>query len=282
MAATDAGADIINVSLGSKGDSGLVRRAVDYSLSQGALIVAATGNEGVGSISYPAAIDGVVAVAANDAVGQHVDFANSGRNLENGGMSAPGFAVVAAWPEDEMISFSGTSASAPFVSGAVAAVMSENPGLTASSAYDLLLDYSNEAGAPGADIIYGSGTLNLGRVMERNVSGITDAAVASYYYESIGDVQDRAQIVVENRGTTALHNLTVEIGSGNNEQTYNISFVPPGEIAVVETSVGLPSVSQELGVKISTEVRVNENLNQSDRNPQDNTLNTVILDELSP
>jgi subtilisin family serine protease len=282
VAATDAGADIINVSLGSKGDSGLVRRAVDYSISQGALIVAATGNEGVGSISYPAAIDGVVAVAANDAVGQHVDFANSGRNLENGGMSAPGFAVVAAWPEDEMISFSGTSASAPFVSGAVAAVMSENPGLTASSAYDLLIDYSNEAGAPGADIIYGSGTLNLGRVMERNVSGITDAAVASYYYESSGDAQDRAQVVVENRGTTALHNLTVEIGSGNNEQTYNISFVPPGEIAVVETSVGLPSLSQELGVKVSTEVRVNENLNQSDRNPQDNILNTVISDELAP
>ena len=282
VAATDAGADIINVSLGSKGDSGLVRRAVDYSISKGALIVAATGNEGVGSISYPAAIDGVVAVAANDAVGQHVDFANYGRNLENGGMSAPGFAVVAAWPEDEMISFSGTSASAPFVSGAVAAVMSENPGLTASSAYDLLINYSNEAGAPGADIIYGSGTLNLGRVMERNVSGITDAAVASYYYESSGDAQDKAQVVVENRGTTALHNLTVEIGSGNNEQTYNISFVPPGEIAVVETSVGLPSLSQELGVKVSTEVRVNENLNQSDRNPQDNILNTVISDELSP
>ena len=282
LAATDAGADIINVSLGSKGDSGLVRRAVDYSISKGALIVAATGNEGVGSISYPAAIDGVVAVAANDAVGQHVDFANSGRNLENGGISAPGFAVMAAWPEDEMISFSGTSASAPFVSGAVAAVMSENPGLTASSAYDLLIDYSNEAGAPGADIIYGSGTLNLGRVMERNVLGITDAAVASYYYESSGDAQDRAQVVVENRGTTALHNLTVEIGSGKNEQTYNISFVPPGEIAVVETSVGLPYLSQELGVKVSTEVRVNENLNQSDRNPQDNILNTVISDELSP
>ena len=81
IAATDAGAEIINVSLGSKGDSGLVRRAVDYSISQGALIVAATGNEGIGSISYPAAIDGVVAVAANDAVGQHVDFANSGKIL---------------------------------------------------------------------------------------------------------------------------------------------------------------------------------------------------------
>lgn len=282
IAATDAGAEIINVSLGSKGDSGLVRRAVDYSISQGALIVAATGNEGIGSISYPAAIDGVVAVAANDAVGQHVDFANSGKNLENGGMSAPGFAVVAAWPDNEMISFSGTSASAPFVSGAVAAVMSENPGLSASSAYDLLTDYSNEAGAPGSDVIYGSGNLNLGRVMEREVLGITDAAVASYYYESNGNSQDKAQIVVENRGTTALHNLIVEVGSNNNRQTYNISFVPAGETAVVETTVGLPSSLQGLGSEISTKVIVNENLNEIDRNPQDNILNTVILDELTP
>ena len=214
VAATDSGADIINISLGSNGDSGLVRRAVEYAISEGALIVAATGNEGIGSISFPAAIDGVVAVGANDAVGQHVDFANSGTNLENGGMSAPGFGVLAAWPEGEVVSFSGTSASAPFVSGAVAAVMSENPGISASSAYELLLTYSNEAGEPGSDIIYGSGTLDVGRVMERDVPGITDAAVASYYYESSAGSQERAQIVIENRGTTALHNLTLEVKSG--------------------------------------------------------------------
>ena len=118
--------------------------------------------------------------------------------------------------------------------------------------------------------------------MEREVLGITDAAVASYYYESNGNPQDKAQIVVENRGTTALHNLTVEVGSNNNRQTYNISFVPAGETAVVETTVGLPSSLQGLGSEISTKVIVNENLNEIDRNPQDNILNTVILDELTP
>ena len=282
VAATDSGADIINISLGSNGDSGLVRRAVEYAISEGALIVAATGNEGIGSISFPAAIDGVVAVGANDAVGQHVDFANSGTNLENGGMSAPGFGVLAAWPEGEVVSFSGTSASAPFVSGAVAAVMSENPGISASSAYELLLTYSNEAGEPGSDIIYGSGTLDVGRVMERDVPGITDAAVASYYYESSAGSQERAQIVIENRGTTALHNLTLEVKSGNNEQTYNVSFVPVGETSIVETSVGLSAGVQEGGASVTTKVTVNENLNSSDRNTDNNSLNTIIVNESNP
>ncbi|MBV63610.1 MAG: hypothetical protein CMP45_03785 [Rickettsiales bacterium] len=282
VAATDSGADIINISLGSNGDSGLVRRSVDYAMSEGVLIVAATGNEGIGSISFPAAIDGVVAVAANDAVGQHVEFANSGTNLEGGGMSAPGYGVLAAWPQGEVVSFSGTSASAPFVSGAVAAVMSENPGMSADSAYELLLTHSNEAGAPGSDVIYGSGTLDVGRVMERDVPGITDAAVASYYYESTTDSQERAQIVIENRGTTALHNLTLEVESGNNEQTYNVSFVPAGEIAVVETAVGLSNGVQEGGTNVTTRVTVNENLNNSDRNLEDNSLNTVIVNESNP
>ena len=282
VAATDSGADIINISLGSNGDSGLVRRSVDYAMSEGVLIVAATGNEGIGSISFPAAIDGVVAVAANDAVGQHVEFVNSGTNLEGGGMSAPGYGVLAAWPQGEVVSFSGTSASAPFVSGAVAAVMSENPGMSADSAYELLLTHSNEAGAPGSDVIYGSGTLDVGRVMERDVPGITDAAVASYYYESTTDSQERAQIVIENRGTTALHNLTLEVESGNNEQTYNVSFVPAGEIAVVETAVGLSNGVQEGGTNVTTRVTVNENLNNSDRNLEDNSLNTVIVNESNP
>ena len=197
-------------------------------------------------------------------------------------MSAPGFGVLAAWPQGEVVSFSGTSASAPFVSGAVAAVMSENPGISASSAYELLLTYSNEAGAPGSDIIYGSGTLDVGRVMERDVPGITDAAVASYYYESSAGSQERAQIVIENRGTTALHNLTLEVKSGNNEQTYNVSFVPVGETAIVETSVGLSAGVQEGGASVTTRVTVNENLNNSDRNTDNNSLNTIIVNESNP
>ncbi|MEC8907138.1 MAG: S8 family serine peptidase [Verrucomicrobiota bacterium] len=278
--AADSGADIINISLGSKGDSGIVRRAVDYANDAGVLIVAATGNEGVNAISFPAAIEGVVAVTANDALGQHVDFANSGNNLQDGGMTAPGYAVWAAWPEGEAVSFSGTSASAPFVSGAVAAVMSENQGMSAFSAYELLQKYSNEAGAPGNDIVYGAGNLNLGRVLERNVPNITDAGLASYYYDpasaELSGQPNTAQVVVENRGTTALHNLTVQVDSGSTERNYNVSFIPVGEIAVIETPSGFSSDVTEEGLAVSATVIVNENLNGKDRDVSDNSLSKTI------
>ena len=278
--AADSGADIINISLGSKGDSGIVRRAVDYANDAGVLIVAATGNEGVNSISFPAAIEGVVAGAANDALGQHVDFANSGNNLQDGGITAPGYAVWAAWPEGEAVSFSGTSASAPFVSGAVAAVMSENQGMSAISAYELLQNHSNEAGAPGNDIVYGTGNLNLGRVLERNVPDITDAGLASYYYDpasaELGGQSNTAQVVIENRGTTALHNLTVEVESGSAERTYNVSFIPVGEIAVIETPVGFSSGVTEEGLPVSATVIVNQNLNGEDRDISDNSFRKNI------
>ena len=278
--ATDSGADIINISLGSKGDSGIVRRAVDYANDSGVLIVAATGNEGVNSISFPAAIEGVVAVAANDALGQHVDFANSGNNLQNGGITAPGYAVWAAWPEGEAVSFSGTSASAPFVSGAVAAVMSENQGMSAHSAYELLQNYSNEAGAPGNDIVYGTGNLDLGRVLERDVPNITDAGLASYHYDPVSaqlsGQPNTAQVVIENRGTTALHNLTLQVESGSAERTYNVSFIPVGEIAVIDTPVGFSSGVAEDGLPVSATVIVNQNLNGEDRDISDNSISSNI------
>jgi subtilisin family serine protease len=195
-------------------------------------------------------------------------------------MTAPGYAVWAAKPEGEAVSFSGTSASAPFVSGAIAAVMSENQGMSALSAYELLQNYSNEAGAPGNDIVYGAGNLNLGRVLERNVPNITDAGVASYHYDpssaELGGQSNTAQVVIENRGTTALHNLTVQVESGSAERTYNVSFIPVGEIAVLETPVGFSSGITEEGLPVSATVIVNQNLNGEDRDVSDNSLSKKI------
>ncbi|GEM50060.1 S8 family peptidase [Deinococcus cellulosilyticus] len=56
-------ADIINLSLGNPSDSPELRSAIDTVLSRGALVVAATGNDG-GSLNYPAAYPGVVAVTS--------------------------------------------------------------------------------------------------------------------------------------------------------------------------------------------------------------------------
>ena len=159
--------------------------------------------------------------------------------------------------------------------------MSENQGMSALSAYELLQNYSNEAGAPGNDIVYGTGNLNLGRVLERNVPNITDAGIASYYYDpasaELGGQSNTAQVVIENRGTTALHNLTVQVKSGSAERTYNVSFIPVGEIAVIETPAGFSSsVTEEGGLPVSATVIVNQNLNGQDRDVSDNSLSKNI------
>ena len=82
-----------------------------------------------------------------------IAFSNSGETLS---VTAPGYGVNTAWLENQRVSFSGTSASAPLVAGAIAAVMSQNPGVGAAGAWEILAAHTNEAGAPGADARYDS------------------------------------------------------------------------------------------------------------------------------
>src|SRR5206468_1106389 len=71
--AADRGARVINLSLGTNetfiGPTD-IQLAVDYAWSKGALIVAAAGNSGVGTLDYPARLPNLVCVAAIDASGR--------------------------------------------------------------------------------------------------------------------------------------------------------------------------------------------------------------------
>ena len=130
----DRGAKVINMSLGSEGDSSVVRDAVAYALSKQVVLVAAAGNEAVNRVAYPAAYDGVVAVGSvdGDPVNtQHLYFSNRGAAVD---VAAPGFAVVANWPGGKNVEVSGTSASTALVSGAIAALLSKERGLTGKQA----------------------------------------------------------------------------------------------------------------------------------------------------
>jgi len=160
VAAVDNGARVINLSLGSYGDSIVLQDAVNYALDNGAAVVAATGNDGIEQVSYPAAYDGVIGVSAVDAAGQFADFSNSGDTVDFG---APGVGVLTAWEEDGQANFSGTSAAAPFVAGAIAATMTNNPGFTTEQAIQRLQQNAQDSGEAGVDTQTGHGILNLER-----------------------------------------------------------------------------------------------------------------------
>lgn len=85
--AADHDADVINMSLGGPLPSRVMAKAVEYANSKGVTVVCAAGNEKRSKVSYPAAYDGAVAVAATDWEGKRTFYSNWGKQLD---VSAPG------------------------------------------------------------------------------------------------------------------------------------------------------------------------------------------------
>ncbi|MCW1883206.1 S8 family serine peptidase [Luteolibacter flavescens] len=227
LAAVDSGVDIINISMGSYGNSTILRQAVEYAQSQGIIIYASTGNEGYDQIAYPAGYSGVVGVGAVDAAGNHLNFSNTG----DVSMSAPGLDLVTAWTGDQSIYFTGTSASSPIGVGVLAATMSSGgTKITSASAYQKVVDNLNESGAPGTDEYYGDGTVDFGRILNSSQSGITDAAIASNYITTGANGQPVLQVTVENRGTATLINAPVQVTINGSTTTYYVTTLQAGDI----------------------------------------------------
>lgn len=243
VAAADAGAQLINISMGSIGDSPLVRKAIEYANAKGALIIAAAGNNGTNRVSYPAANDGVIAVGAVDASGDHLDFSNAGNKIA---ASAPGFGINAAWLADQAASVSGTSFSAPIMTGAIAAVMTHE-GVTQQQAVNLLFAYLNDTGAAGADPQTGAGTLDIGRVFNRNTPGIYDAAVASQRVlpPSATAPNGQIEVLVQNRGTEPLVNTAVTISTPFGKVNANITTLAPNGVQVIRVPI-IPNYTGDL------------------------------------
>ncbi len=273
LAAAEAGADVINISLGSAGDSSVVQDAINSALESGATIVAAAGNNGTTDLTFPAAYEGVISVGSIDALGQHLDFSNTSDQLD---ISAPGYAVPAAWPDEQVIQFTGTSASAPFVSGSIAAIMSWDQNITGQQAYDLLVEQANEAGAPGADPTYGNGVLNVGRVVNASSSGIYDVGIASHYYA--GDLQGNGreilQVVVENRGNEVISGSILTIDSPVGQQHFSLGPMSPGDILSRELAVDTRRAQVEGNVNYTTTIALPQPI--TDINTGDNELSSTF------
>lgn len=266
--AVDEGAQIINISMGSYGDSPLVQDAVAYAGEKQVLIVAAAGNEGFSTPSYPAAYEGVIAVGAVDAAGQHLAFSNTGDAIDVG---APGFDIMAAWPGEEYTSFSGTSAAAPLVTGALGATMTETQSglLLPQQALTILENNMNAAGAPGNDPFYGGGNLDVDRMVNTQTTGRFDLAVASNWYEppTGEEVVGTLQVTVQNQGTEALAGTTMDVIIHDDIFTTTLPRLQGGASHVVSLPINEPAQGEQIAIRST----INLNGNQ-DRDPSNNVL----------
>lgn len=124
----DQGCDIINCSWGSFGYSQFGQDMVDYALSKNSLIVAAAGNNNRSTPYYPAAFEGVLAVASIDSNLTKSGFSNYGYWVD---VVAPGSGIYSTRADGTYGYLSGTSMASPMVAGALAILKSEHPSLSA-------------------------------------------------------------------------------------------------------------------------------------------------------
>jgi len=149
-----AGANVTSMSLGGSGQSAAERQAFANSYAQGMLHIAAAGNGGNSSMSYPASYDAVVSVAAVDSRENKASFSQYNSQVE---IAAPGVGVNSTWNNSGYKSISGTSMATPHVSGVAALVWSHFPNCTNQQIRDALNATAKDKGVAGRDASYGYG-----------------------------------------------------------------------------------------------------------------------------
>jgi len=185
--AVQAGARVINLSLGGGGASFAMRSAVGRAVSAGVVVVVAAGNDGdstepgvdpanpdtfavnvrqggTGSVIIAGSVnrDGLFSAFSNRA-GREATWFLSARGERVCCVYENGVLKIVTNPDGTRSQFviSGTSFSAPQIAGAAALLREAFPNLTGAQVVDLLLRTASDGGEAGTDATYGRGILNI-------------------------------------------------------------------------------------------------------------------------
>ncbi|MCH8741915.1 S8 family serine peptidase [Patescibacteria group bacterium] len=182
--ATDNGADVINMSLGTTTDVQVMRDAVEYAFNNGVTVIASAGNafQDGNPTNYPAAYDAhVIAVGATrydeerayySSTGSYVDVAAPGgdvtvnQNEDTGCGNGCGDGVLQQTfltnsPSDfGYFFYQGTSMAAPHVSGVAALLLAQDPTRTPDQIRNILQSTAEDKGAVGRDDEFGFGIID--------------------------------------------------------------------------------------------------------------------------
>lgn len=147
-ASADQGAKVINMSFGGASASQTEKDAVAYAWNKGVVLVASAGNDSVSTVSFPAGITNVVAVAATDANDAMATFSNFGTWVK---IAAPGDKIYSTLPGGKYGLMSGTSMAAPMMAGVFGLIWSTSYGTTPDAVVKRACDTSDKIGGTGTN-----------------------------------------------------------------------------------------------------------------------------------
>lgn len=187
--AVNAGARVVNLSLGGAYPSQTLLGAIGRATAAGVLIVVSAGNDGrdnPDSFATVANADGIArnlvivagSIGTTDAISS---FSNRAGNTAGHYLTAVGEQVRAPGLDNQVYLWTGTSFAAPQIAGAVALLAQAFPTMTGAQIVSLLYATARDLGAAGVDATYGRGAIDLTRAFQpqgtMSVAG-TRAAVA--------------------------------------------------------------------------------------------------------
>ncbi len=159
--AVNSGARIINISASGASDSAALNDALAYAESHSVVVVASSGNDANEQAPYPAAVTTVLAVSATDHDNKLASFSSFGPYVD---LAAPGVDVSSTWWSltggNGYLTASGSSASAPLVSGVAAIVAGLRPDATAATLREIITESAQDIGSPGIDAQTGFGLID--------------------------------------------------------------------------------------------------------------------------
>lgn len=292
--AVEAGADVVNLSLGATDTPGidLLEETVNK-LSDQALFVIAAGNDGPAAttVGSPGSAERALTVGAVDGKDALAAFSSRGPVVGDGAVkpevTAPGVDITAAkFNSGGYQAMSGTSMAAPHVAGAAALLAQQHPGW---SGQQIKADLVGSA-VPGAHTPYeqGTGRIDMTRAIGQTVVAETSSlnfgttswphtddepVTRTLTYRNYGDAAVTLKLSTETTAPSGLFTLgsgelTVPAGGtagvevtadtrkgGDAASTYALTVVAAGGGQTVRTSGGVLSEEQVVDVTMTATLR---------------------------
>jgi subtilisin family serine protease len=132
----DAGARLLNVSAAlaqpSLKSERALAEALDQAARRGVIVIVAAGNQGTLGSTAITCHPWVIPVVAYDLQSRPMNHSNLGSSIGRRGLGAPGDRITSLGANGKPLTLGGTSAAAPFVTGAIALLWSEFPSAMAA------------------------------------------------------------------------------------------------------------------------------------------------------
>lgn len=258
--AVDNGAKVLSNSWGGGAYSQVIKAAVDYALSRGAIHVNSAGNDYVEMWKRPASTAGVIAVAATNPFNKAAAFTTPAPWVS---VAAPGVRVLSSIRSQTLQDgtglpllydyWDGTSMACPHVSALVALILQKYPNATAYQVKKLLEATAKDIEAPGFDPKTGYGLIqadkalsaslppdNAGSLRIHVVSASSPALIGDWWPLSYMDItlrKDGRIIAVAQTDFEGWSNIGFPVGDYS-PPGYGLGYFPVLEPGTYEILVG--------------------------------------------